>query len=196
MSVLDCRNQQCPGPVIETRKALLAAPGEALTVLVGDTTARDNVTRLAASQGYDVMVSDGDEAGVYTLTLTPGAALPEVAAGAAVQGKTVLFVSSDQMGQGDPELGTILLRNFLITLAEASVRPDTILFVNAGVKLVVEGAETVEALNALACDGVDIAACGLCLEFYGLKEKRVVGRVSNMLETVETLHTAGRIIRP
>jgi len=196
MAVLDCRNQQCPGPVIETRKALLAAPGEPLTVLVGDTTARDNVTRLAASQGYEVMVSDGDEAGVYTLTLTPGAAIPETPPGAAVQGKTVLFVTSDRMGQGDPELGTVLLRNFLLTLAEAAVRPDTILFVNAGVKLAVDGSETLEALNTLACDGVDIAACGLCLEFYGLKEKLAVGRISNMLETVETLHTAGRIIRP
>ena len=48
----------------------------------------------------------------------------------------------------------------------------------------------------LLCDGVDIAACGLCLEFYDLKDKLLVGRVSNMLETVETLHSAGRIIRP
>jgi len=194
MSTLDCRNQQCPAPVIATRKALLDAPGESLTVLVSDETARENVSRLAASQGFAVAVNESE--GVYTLTLSPGEQPQTPETGAAIQGKTVLFVTSDKLGEGDPELGTILLRNFLITLNDASSRPDTILFLNSGVKLVVEGAETIEALNNLACDGVDIAACGLCLEFYGLKEKLSVGRVSNMLETVETLQSAGRIIRP
>ena len=194
MSTLDCRNQQCPAPVIATRKALLDAPGETLTVLVNDAAARENVSRMASSQGCSVSVSEDE--GSYTLTLTPGELPPAAEAGAAIQGKTVLFVTSDKLGDGDPELGEILLRNFLITLNEASSRPDIILFLNAGVKLVVENAETVEALNNLACDGVDIAACGLCLEFYNLKEKLAVGRVSNMLETIETLQNAGRIIRP
>jgi len=194
MNTLDCRHQQCPSPVIETRKALLAVPGEPLTVLVADDVARDNVSRLAASQGCSVQVEATE--GGYALTLHPGEGTRPAETGAAIQGKTVVFVASDQMGQGDPELGAILLRNFLITLTQTTTRPDTILFVNAGVKLVVQGAETVEALNSLACDGVDIAACGLCLEFYHLKDQLAVGRVSNMLETVETLQSAGRIIRP
>ncbi|PLY03496.1 MAG: sulfurtransferase-like selenium metabolism protein YedF [Desulfuromonas sp.] len=194
MTTLDCRNQQCPGPVIATRKALLDNPEGTLSVLVNDETARENVSRLATSMGFAVDAEgNGDE---HTLNLTPGAGpLPNEGA-AAIQGKTVLFVTSDCLGEGDPELGRILLRNFLITLNEASSRPDTILFLNAGVKLTVEGAETIEALNRLACDGVDIAACGLCLEFYNLKEKLAVGRISNMLETIETLQSAGRIIRP
>jgi len=194
MSTLDCRNQQCPAPVIATRKALLEAPASPLTVLVSDETARDNIARLATSQGFATDITTEDQG--YTLLLTPGEKPATAEAGVAIQGKTVLFVTSDQMGQGDAELGTILLRNFLITLNEATTRPDTILFVNAGVKLVVDGADTIEALNSLACDGVDIAACGLCLEFYDIKDKLMVGRVSNMLETVETLQSAGRIIRP
>ena len=194
MNSLDCRNQQCPAPVVATRKAILAAPEEPLCVLVSDDTARDNVSRLANSQGFGVAVDE--VGGGYSLTLTPGELPQPSAESSVIEGKTVLFVGSDQMGQGDPELGTILMRNFLMTLNEATTRPDVILFVNSGVKLVVEGADTIEALNSLLCDGVDIAACGLCLEFYDLKDKLLVGRVSNMLETVETLHSAGRIIRP
>ena len=196
MTTLDCRNQQCPAPVIQTRKLMLDSPGEPVTVLVDNDAARDNVSRLATNQGYGVEVSDGEGSGSYALTLTPGSDTPEAISADPVTGKTVLFVSSDKLGEGDPQLGSILLRNFLITLNEATTRPDTILFMNSGVKLVVEGADTIEALNNLACDGVDIAACGLCLEFYKLQDKLAVGRISNMLEAVETLQNAGRIIRP
>ena len=44
--------------------------------------------------------------------------------------------------------------------------------------------------------GADIATCGLCLDFFGLKEALAIGRVTNMLEIATALQTAGRVIRP
>ncbi|OHB32152.1 MAG: hypothetical protein A2X84_03565 [Desulfuromonadaceae bacterium GWC2_58_13] len=107
-----------------------------------------------------------------------------------------MYVAADTMGTGDDELGRILLKNFLFTLNELLVPPDSILFVNGGVKLTSTGSELIEALEKLACNGVDIASCGLCLEFFGLKEQLKVGRATNMLDIVEQLHQAGRVIRP
>jgi selenium metabolism protein YedF len=100
------------------------------------------------------------------------------------------------MGTGDDELGHILLKNFLFTLNELLVPPDAILFINSGVKLTATGSEVIEALEKLACNGVDIAACGLCLEFFGIKDQLKVGRATNMLDIVEQLHQAARVIRP
>lgn len=195
MKTLDCRARKCPHPVVETRKALLAEPGTPLTVLVGDETARENIARLAAGQGYRVEVTPAE--GGYALSLAPGGGkAPAEALGPAVQGKTVVFVTGDTLGTGDDELGRILLKNFLITMAEAASAPDVILFVNAGVKLAAEGSEVLEALDRLACMGTDIASCGLCLDFYHLKEKVAAGRTTNMLDILETLQKAGRIIRP
>jgi len=194
MPTLDCRAHQCPHPVVETRKLVLARPGEPLTVLVGDDTARRNVARLAASQGYAVETSETE--GGFALELTPGGPAEKKGEEQAVRGKTVVFVSSDEMGSGDPELGRVLLKNFVFTLTETDTPPDTLLFVNAGVRLTTEGSEVLEALDKLACLGVDIASCGLCLDFYGLKEKLAAGRVTNMLEIVETLQNAGRTVRP
>jgi len=194
MKTLDCRAHKCPHPVVETRKLLLAEPGIPLTVLVGDETARENITRLAASQGYAVRVETTD--GGFALALSPGTKPAEIAAGAAIQGKTVAFIASDTMGSGSDELGRILLKNFLFTLAELEAVPDVLLFVNAGVKLTTAGSEALEALEKLACLGADIASCGLCLDFYHLKDKLAVGRVTNMLDIAETLQKAGRTIRP
>ncbi len=194
MKILDCRNQQCPAPVVETRKLILAEPGIALTVLVGDDTARQNIARLAASLGYQV--TDTEAGGHFSLLLTPGSAPQATTAPPAAPGRTVVYVGADTMGTGNDELGHILLRNFLYTLNELLVPPDAILFVNSGVKLTSAGSEVIEALEKLACNGVDIASCGLCLEFFGLKEQLKVGRATNMLDIVEQMHQAGRVIRP
>ena len=193
MKTLDCRAHKCPHPVVETRKALLAAPGEALTVLVGDEVARENVGRLATSQGYAVSATSTE--GGFALALTPSEA-PQAVSTAATAGPTVVFVGAETMGSGNDELGRLLLKNFLITLLDLDAAPDAILFVNAGVKLACNGAEVLEALEQLACRGTDIAACGLCLEFFGLKESLAVGRVTNMFDIAQTLSRAGRVIRP
>jgi selenium metabolism protein YedF len=193
MNTLDCRAHRCPHPVVETRKLLLAEPDAELTVLVGDETARENVSRLAAGKGYKVRVEDTE--GGFALVLIPGEQ-PVETTGPAVQGKTVAFISSDAMGNGSDELGRLLMKNFLFTLTELETAPDVLLFVNAGVKLTCEGSEALEALEKLACMGADIASCGLCLDYFHLKDKLAAGRTTNMLDIAETLQKAGRTIRP
>jgi selenium metabolism protein YedF len=193
MKTLDCRAHKCPHPVVETRKLILAEPGAPLTVLVGDEAARENVSRMAVSQGYQSRVSPTE--GGFALELIPGDQ-PEGSHAEPATGKTVAFIAADQMGSGDPELGRILLKNLLFTMAESATPPDTLLFVNAGVKLTVAGSEVLEPLEKLACMGVDVASCGLCLDFFHLKDKLTVGRVTNMVEILDSMQNAGRIIRP
>ncbi|MDO3377060.1 sulfurtransferase-like selenium metabolism protein YedF [Geoalkalibacter halelectricus] len=194
MQTLDCRRQQCPHPVIETRKLILASSGEPLEVLVGDEIARENVTRLAQNQGYQVSTSAAE--GGFALRLTRGDRQPADRAVPAVSGQTLVFISADTLGAGSDELGRVLLKNFIFTLAELDTPPDSIYFVNAGVKLVCAASEVREALEKLACAGTDIAACGLCLEFFHLIDQVAVGRVTNILDIVTALSEAGRIIRP
>jgi selenium metabolism protein YedF len=193
MVTIDCRGQQCPQPVIQVRRQLLAAPQTALLVLVDDAAARDNIGKLAASRGCAVTVTT--EGSTHRLTLTPGGQ-PEIPAGTPASGPTVVLVAGEQMGNGDDQLGRILLKNFFFTLAENDTAPDLLLFVNGGAKLTVTGSEVIEALEKLAALGSDIATCGLCLEFFGLKETLAIGRVTNMLEITTALQTAGRVIRP
>lgn len=193
MTFLDCRGQQCPQPVVQVRRQMQASPEAPLQVMVSDSAACDNVSRLAAGQGYQVKVEQLE--GAFQLDLTPGEK-PARAAAVTVSGPTVVFVASDQMGNGDPDLGHILMKNFFFTLAENNTAPDQLLFVNTGAKLTVQDSDVIEALQKLAGLGADIATCGLCLEFFGLKEALAVGRTTNMLEIATSLQTAGRIIRP
>ena len=194
METLDCRGQQCPQPVVQTRRFMLEQPGKSFRTLVNDAVSRDNICRLAESNGYSATVTEQE--GEFLIELEPGHAQASSTRKDPAAGPTVILIGSDQLGNGDVKLGQILMKSFIFTLIEGDVTPDIILFVNSGIKLAVGGSDVLEPLEQLIERGVEIASCGLCLEYFGLKEALAVGRISNMLETVNTLGKAGRIIRP
>jgi len=191
--IVDARGLPCPQPVINTRKAL--AEADQVTTIVDNETSQRNVTRMAEKAGCTVQVEQRDD-GIYLHISKGKPALEEAAPPPApAGGPLVLVVPSEFMGRGEhAELGQILVRSFFHTLGEVQPLPDTIIFFNSGVKLVVEGSPVVEDLQALRERGVEILACGTCLGYYDLKEKVAVGEVSNMYTIAETMLSAGRVV--
>lgn len=104
------------------------------------------------------------------------------------------WILSDRLGSGDEELGRVLMRNFLYSLARAEARPARVMFMNAGVRLACKGSESLDDLRLLAGAGVPIKACGTCLDFLGLKDDLVVGEVGDMLGSVAALSGAGDVV--
>ena len=98
-----------------------------------------------------------------------------------------VLISTDSIGRSNRELGEILIRSFLHTLARAEPRPLSLMLMNEGVRLACEGSKVEEDLRLLVDAGVPVKACGTCLDFLGLGEKLIVGEVGNMAGTVETL---------
>jgi len=109
-------------------------------------------------------------------------------------GPLVVAVSGDTMGRGDDELGRVLIRSFLHTLIEADPRPDTLIFFNSGVRLAVEGSQSLDDLRTLSGQGVQMLLCGTCLGHFGLKERVAVGEISNMYAISETMLQAEKVI--
>lgn len=112
-----------------------------------------------------------------------------------MEGKLVVLFAKTTLGEGESELGEVLMRSFLKTQAQVERRPDTLIFLNEGVRLVVDGSVVLDDLRALADAGVTLLACGTCLDYYGLREQLQVGEVSNMFDIVTALNTAGHVIR-
>lgn len=193
--IIDARGLPCPQPVILTRNALQEST--AVTTIVDNETAQHNVTRMAEKAGYEVQAEERDD-GIYLHITQEGIPLEEgipQPTSAPAEGPLVLVIPSEFMGRGEhPELGQILIRGFFHTLGEVEPLPDTIIFFNSGVKLVVEGSLVLEDLHNLCQRGVEILACGTCLEYYELKEKIAVGEVSNMYTIAETMLSAEQVV--
>jgi selenium metabolism protein YedF len=79
-------------------------------------------------------------------------------------------------------------------LAEVKPLPKTIVFMNTGVKLTVEGSPVLDKIKSLEKLGVEILICGTCLDYFHLKDKVGVGTVSNMFTILETLLSASNVV--
>ena len=192
MKTIDCRNMACPLPVVTVKRALEESPGEALTVLLDDGAPRENVTRFALNRGLSVDEAELD--GGYAILIS-GAAGETLAIKRQKGGETVMLIASDRLGDGPEELGRLLMKNFINTLVEVAEAPDRILFVNTGVLMATEGSEVLEALEKLGNRGIEIASCGVCLDFFSCKDKLRAGTVTNMFTIVESMLKAGLVIR-
>jgi len=191
METIDCRNLSCPAPVLVVKKALQGH--RAIQVLLDDGAPRENVTRFSRNRGCQVTEEQNDGGWILTITGSPGAMQPTPSAG--LHGERVLLITSDRLGDGPVESGHLLMKNFIHTLLETEELPSRMLFINTGVLLTCEGSETLEALEKLYGMGVEIFSCGLCLDFFNLKDKLRTGASTNMLTTAETLLSAGLVIK-
>lgn len=198
---IDCRGLSCPQPVVMTKKAIDAGETE-LIVLVDNPTAAGNVTRFAAQMGFKVEEEKSESD--YRLTL-----FKEVLKTEPVEEKeknapfpseaprtnnTIIFINADALGRGSEELGRLLIKTFLHTVNDGSELPSKIIFMNSGVKLVTEDSESLDDLRSLEEKGVELLTCGTCLDYFDLKEKVAVSKVSNMYEILSSFLQAERVI--
>lgn len=102
-------------------------------------------------------------------------------------GDKVLLLTKDYLGEGSEELGRNLMKSFLYVLTEADVKPKAIYCINSAVNMLVTGSDHLDNLTALEAAGVTIAGCGICLDFYGVKDKVQVGTITNLYAITESL---------
>jgi len=200
MIKVDAMGENCPIPVIKTKKAIQGLSGpDTIEVLVDNEIAVQNVTKLGTSSGAEVNSEKlGDNEFRVTIVMegAPAAADSAKACGPDARGNAVAVISSDRMGSGNDELGKVLMKGFIFAVTQLDELPRQMLFYNGGASLTAEGSDSLEDLKSLEAQGVEILTCGTCLDYYGLKEKLAVGGVTNMYSIVEAMAGAGKIIKP
>jgi selenium metabolism protein YedF len=108
--------------------------------------------------------------------------------------KIVIAINQELMGIGDPELGKTLMGAFLKKLWARSEKPDMLILYNGGVKLLGNDSSVLDALYGLEQSGVEIIACGTCLDYYSIDSNLKVGRRSDMVEIVNMMMEAEKLI--
>ncbi len=205
MILVNAMGDACPIPVVKTRNAIRDLGGAGVVqTLVDNEIAVQNLTKMANQKGYGVQ-SEKQATNRFLVTLTVGegmespaavepATCPAPAAGAGRN--VVVAVSSGVMGEGNDELGEVLMKGFLYALSQQDQLPRTLLFYNGGAALTCEASPSLTDLKSLEAQGVEILTCGTCLNFNGLTEKLRVGTVTNMYTIVEKLTQADLVVRP
>ena len=188
---LDCRNLNCPEPLLRTKKTLGELKiGESLEILVNDVAPRENIKRFLAKNGFEAKIS---QAGVDTLIKTvktdelKDTNIDDIYCDVTVpkRGK-VIFLNEEQCGSGP--IGKSLLAKFLGAALSLDEKPVKIICVNNAVHITTNrGHECFEAIKKLNEAGAEILSCGSCLEGYKLVDKLAIGEISNAYEIMDIL---------
>jgi len=158
-------------------------PDEDIVTVVDNVAALENVSRLAKGQNYDVRVEEQADHYYIHMTRAGGTCECQVEN----HQKVTIMITSNLFGQGREELGQVLMKSFIFTLTEIQSSITTLIMINSGVYLTTEGSPVLEHLINLEQQGCEILSCGTCLDYYGMKEKLAVGKVTNMYTAVEKL---------
>lgn len=207
MQEINALGKACPMPVILTKRAMKEFPNEDLKILVDNKIATQNLTKMADQLGFKTNV---EQSGVssYVVQLTKESTDIE-SFSQVIEQESVLLeketssqkqpyivsIHSETIGNGSEELGLTLMKSFFFSLSEQEQLPEKILFYNGGAKLTAKGSPILQDLQAMASDGVEILTCGICVEFFALEDKLMVGEATNMYRIVE-LQSSYKTVSP
>lgn len=197
----------CPIPIVKAKNAIkeLAGMGT-VEVLVDNEIAAQNLTKMAGQKGYAVKTERLEGIGFQvTLEIADEETLEEeadegencVSCGQTIPKKNIVIViSSSKMGEGNEELGEVLMKGFIYAISQQEELPAAILFYNGGAVLTCEESPAIEDLKVLEAEGVEILTCGTCLNYYGMTEKLKVGTLTNMYTIAEKMTQADSVVKP
>ena len=100
------------------------------------------------------------------------------------------------MGDGDPELGKVLMETFVDNLKLQEQLPSHVVLYNGGVKLAMKSSTVCSSLAELEEVGTRIMLCGTCIDHYGIQLDLGEGMISTMVVITETLAAAGPLVTP
>jgi selenium metabolism protein YedF len=204
MRIVDTKGQLCPAPIIAAKKALNeTSDGQSFIILTDNKTSFENLSRFLKDNKAYFVVSEAD--GVWSLTVTRSAGVKEdLAVGDYCEvevphfrkGNFMVVISSDKMGDGDIELGHILMSSFMKALKDLNDLPQKIAFYNSGVKLVTKSSPVLADLLDLEKMGVELILCGTCVNHYSLAGEIATGTISNMFVIAQMMASAGNVVKP
>ncbi|HXX56747.1 MAG TPA: sulfurtransferase-like selenium metabolism protein YedF [Thermodesulfovibrionales bacterium] len=190
--IVDAKGLGCPKPVIMAEEALGGIEEGIVEVLVDNEASVKNLTKFAAKNGFYSEAARAD--GFWRIKIVKGypCEIPErehaekqpEEAVKRTEDELFLVIATDTMGK-DEKLGSILMKGLFETMKVYRELPNTIFFLNTGVKLTTVNEETIAILKEFDVMGVLIFTCGTCLDYFKLESELKVGfrgSTTNILE--------------
>ena len=200
MSEIDLRGLACPEPVLRTKKILDQKSTSPIAILVDTDVTVKNLERLSVANKAQILESKkmGNH---YRVLIAPSSNKDVVKEEKKDSTKVgpVVFISKDSFGNASaPEDHTFsnhLLNVFLQSLIATGHKVDAILMANSGVKIMADPAFK-DILEKFEQVGTNVFVCGLCVDYYKIKEHVPSEKITNMFAICEYLMTAERVIEP
>jgi len=188
---IDARGLPCPQPVLMIKAELEKIDEGVVTILVDNKGSSINVKNFCEANGHTAGVSEKD--GYYVIEAVKGydCSIAEEPS----DERIVVFISGECVGSEEPELGRRLMFGFLANVKNMDLLPETMIFVNNSIRMLTVNEETVPVVQELVERGVEVLACGACLEYFSLTDELKTGSITDALTVADKLFKADKVIR-
>ncbi|MFD2305262.1 sulfurtransferase-like selenium metabolism protein YedF [Enterococcus termitis] len=184
----------CPIPVIEAKKAIreLQKDGGTIEIVVDNEVAVKNIEKMAVGLGL-ITTSKQVQAEERVVEIVVPKNMEQTRS-EQTDRDWVVAIGRKTMGDGDSDLGELLMKSYIYALTELDTPPEHLLFFNSGAFLTNENSAALKDLKLLQEKGTQISTCGACLDFYHIKETLAIGEITNMYGIAETMAQAKKVI--
>ena len=133
MKRIDCRGLECPKEIKLVKKYFNSIGEGDATVIANNEISVDNIVKYAMRKGYQVSVNEtyNDE---YEIIIEKRGCLEVLEE----EKNVVILITTDRLGDGDDILGNELMIKYFESLSDSDILPKKIIFINTGVKFLVE----------------------------------------------------------
>lgn len=192
MKELDLRNKSCPIPLVETRKFINNNRNTDFKIILDNEVSFLNIKKYLENNKINYSSNKSDELYIFEVIFDGNEKLSHEKF--EVNNFSILIMS-DLFGEGDEELSRVLMKSYFYALDESITLPSNIIFINSGVKLLTENYDVIKHIESLKNRGVSILACGICTDYYKLKDHIKVAEITNMYSIIEILNNSDSVTR-
>lgn len=189
---VDCRNLECPEPIIITKDTLNKIKiGDRFELVVNEIAPKENIKRFLTTNNISFKTEEDGNELIFFITKTNEIQNQdisqyncEIPTNATKQ--KLIYLNDDMAGSG--EVGKNLLSKFLGAILNINNKPKTIICVNNAVFMTTNRSHVCyNVLKNLEANGIEIYSCGSCLEAYKLVDKLSIGKITNAYEVIDML---------
>ena len=194
LEVVDCSGYSCPGPLIQTKTYYeTAKEGTSFKIVVDNEVSSLNVERFLKQNGCDYeIIKESDTRYLLYSDIVKNSTTVE----SPKENTLLYYIASASVGAGDCDLGKAMLEGLIANIKNLDKLPNTLIFINTGVKALSESDNMQKNVAELIDIGVETYYCGTCSEHFNVTKDINVGIVSNLHEIMTLLGNHDRIVRP
>ncbi len=194
LEVVDCSGYSCPGPLIQTKTYYeTAKEGTSFKIVVDNEVSSLNVERFLKQNGcdYEIIKESDTRYLLYSDVVKKNEVIES-----SNENTLLYYIASASVGAGDCDLGKAMLEGLIANIKNLDKLPNTLIFINTGVKALAESDNMQKNVAELIDIGVETYYCGTCSEHFNVTKDIKVGIVSNLHEIMTLLGNHDRIVRP
>lgn len=191
MKELDLRKKSCPIPLVETRKFINNNRNVNFKIILDNEVSFLNIKKFLENNKINYSSNKSGDDFLFDVVFDGNEQLPS--RDFQINNFTIL-VMSNLFGEGEEDLSKTLMKSYFYALDESITLPSNIIFINSGVKVLADE-EINKHIDSLRDKGVSIFACGICTDYYDLKDKIRTEDVTNMYSIIDILNNSDSVIR-